>query len=81
MNRLDCNPDDVELVRKTTPEGFGDWIAQKIEYEFAAREFLERIPAPRVLLSALLDAIAAGDTPWLRRSKQRGVLHAMRASP
>lgn len=75
MTRLDCSPDDVELVQEITPEGFGDWIAQKIEYEFGAREFLDRVPAPHVLLSPLLDAMAAGDCLWLCRSKHRGVLH------
>ncbi len=73
--RLHHNPSDLELVQETTPEGFGEWIGETITRDFGARDFLDRLPDPRALLSPLLDTMAPGDSLWLCRSKHRGVLY------
>lgn len=73
---LDYNPRDLEMVREITPEGFREWIEQKIgALGKSARDILDRLPNPHVLLAPLLQAMAAGDSLWLCQSKKRGVLY------
>ncbi len=71
--RLHCNPSDLELLHETNPEGFGEWIAETM-LDFGARDLIDRLPDPHVLLSPLMDAMATGDSLWLCRSKHRGAL-------
>jgi len=74
--RLHYDRKDLELVQETSPEDFREWVIQKIGgLGGLPRDLVDRLPDPRVELAPLLDAMIAGDSLWLCRTKKMAPLY------